>query len=152
MKIPDMVTQALDRVARKFEDADYNPTPLIDLGAIVANADGKVDDGEKAALAQLLEPLLHAHLVTELVGFPVDASLKVLTRAGTARRLDVLAAILHDCDAVDEAVIVALAIGLSAGKLGDPEKKVIGELGAACELEPERLAELTRQVTAAYQE
>ncbi len=152
MKIPAMVTEALDRIARKFEDADYNPTPLIDLGALVTNADGKVDDDEKAALGALLEPLLHAHLDSELVGFLVDASLKVLARAGTARRLEVLAAILHDCDAVDEAVIVALAVGLSAGKLGDPEKKFIAELGRACEVEPEHIAELTKKVVAAYQD
>lgn len=149
MKIPSLVEDALARLGRKFEDADYNPTPLIDLGAIVANADGKVEIAEKEALAQMLEPLLHAHLDTELVGFLVDASLKVLARTGTSRRIEVLAAILHDCDAVEEALTVAVA--MAGGKsVGAAERKVIAELATACEVEPPHLDELIARVSAAY--
>ncbi len=149
MKIPSLVEDALARLGRKFEDADYNPTPLIDLGAIVANADGKIESAEKEALAQMLEPLLHAHLDTELVGFLVDASLKVLARTGTSRRIEVLAAILHDCDAVDEALIVAVAMATHERSLGEAERKVIGELAVACEVEPPHLEEIVARVSAA---
>jgi tellurite resistance protein len=149
VKIPTLVEDALARLGQKFEEADYNPTPLIDLGAIVANADGKIEDTEKEALAQVLEPLLHAHLDKELVGFLVDASLKVLQRAGMERRMEVLAAILHDCDAVDEALVVALAIARN-GADGEAERRVIGQLATICEVPAAHLSDLTRQVAAAY--
>lgn len=149
MKIPSLVEDALARLGRKFEEADYNPTPLIDLGAIVANADGKIEDSEKEALAQVLEPLLHAHLDKELVGFLVDASVQVLVRAGMDRRMEVLAAILHDCDAVDEALILALAIA-RGGNNGEAERRVIGQLATICEVPPQHLADLGTQVATAY--
>ena len=82
MKPPAMVQRAAVDLCARFDLNDYNPTPLVDLGALVANADGSVDTEELEALRQLLEPMLGAQLNAEMVGYLIEASLRVIEAAG----------------------------------------------------------------------
>jgi tellurite resistance protein len=147
---PTMVRDAIDRLLRQFEAGDYNPTPLIDLGALVANADGKVEPEELEALRGILEPMLGADLDDELVSFLVNASAKSIAEYGVGPRMRVTAQILEDCDAVENGVLVALAIAFAGKGLGIPERTVIEQLATECELPKPRLEALIDEVRAAY--
>lgn len=142
------VREAIERLLDRFERGDYNPTPIIDLGALVANADGVIDAQEIATLQQILEPLLGAQLDPELVGYLINASLHVIKAAGVEPRMRVIAEILMDCDAVEEGVIVALAIAYASEGLSEAERSLVKQLAKACELPDERLTELVSRVGA----
>ena len=142
------VREAIDRLLDRFERGDYNPTPIIDLGALVANADGVIDAQEIDTLQQILEPLLGAQLDPELVGYLINASLDVIKAAGVEPRMRVLAEILMDCDAVEDGIIVALAVAYASEGLSDAERTLVTQLAKTCELPADRIAALISQVGA----
>jgi tellurite resistance protein len=140
------VREAIERLLQRFEHGDYNPTPIIDLGTLVANADGVVDAHEIETLQQILEPLLGAQLDSELVGYLVNASLSVIKSAGVEPRMRVLSEILMDCDAVEEGITVALAVAYASDGLSEAERSLVMQLAKLCELETGRVAELIKRV------
>jgi tellurite resistance protein len=147
---PSLVKDAAQALCDRFDRNEYNPTPLIDLGALVAIADGNVDDEEIEALRQLLEPMLGAKLDTELVGYLIQASLRVIEAAGTGPRVRLLADILLDCDAVEEGLLVALAVAHASEGVSADERALIESLAAAARLPAARLADLDEKVRAAF--
>jgi len=150
MKPPELVQQAAGLLRARFDLNEYNPTPIVDLGALVANADGTVDAEEIDALRQLIEPMLGAQLNVELVRYLIEASLKVIAAAGVEPRVRLLAEILMDCDAVEEGIIIALAVAHASEGISDAERAVIDSLARAAELPARRLAHLNDQVRAAF--
>ncbi len=149
MKSSSLVTHAVERLIREFEENDYNPTPVIDLGTLVASADGSIDDEEIDAIRQILEPILHTQLDGEIVGYLVAASAKVIAAAGISARIRLLGQILLDCGAAEDGMILALAVAWSNGGYSDAEKKIIDELAAATRLPPARVEALSAKVKAA---
>ncbi|WP_437293188.1 tellurite resistance TerB family protein [Sorangium sp. So ce426] len=150
MKPPELVQQAAGLLRARFDLNEYNPTPIVDLGALVANADGTVDAEEIDALRQLIEPMLGAQLDVELVRYLIEASLKVIAAAGVEPRVRLLAEILMDCDAVEEGIIIALAVAHASEGISDAERAVIESLARAAELPARRLDQLNEQVRAAF--
>lgn len=148
--IPQVVLDAVQELVTKFDAGDYNPTPVVDLGALVANADGHVDPQELDALCAIFEPLLGAELDRELVSMLVDASVQVAQAAGSPARIRVIAEILNDCDAVEPALIVALSVAFASDGLSDAERSVITAIARATETSDARLAELTERVRKAF--
>ena len=145
-----MIQKAVEELCARFDANDYNPTPIIDLGALVANADGVVNAEEIDALCDVLEPMLGAQLNAELTGYLVEASLKVIRAAGVEARIRLLAEILMDCDAVEEGIVVALALAFASEGLSPEEQSVIASLARAADLPRPRLDELTGQVKVAF--
>ncbi|AUX45010.1 hypothetical protein SOCE26_064890 [Sorangium cellulosum] len=150
MKPPVLVQQAAGLLRARFDLNEYNPTPIVDLGALVANADGNVDAEEVDALRQLIEPMLGTELNAELVRYLIEASLKVIAAAGVEPRVRLLAEILMDCDAVEEGVIVALAVAHASEGLSAAERAIIESLARAAELPASRLERLNEEVRAAF--
>lgn len=150
MKPPAMVQKAASELCARFRQNEYNPTPIVDLGALVANADGSVDDEEIDALRELLEPMLGAALNAELVGYLIEASLKVLEAAGVEPRVRLLAEILLDCDAVEEGLIIALAVAHASDGISTAERAIIESLARATALPAARLDRLDEEVRAAF--
>lgn len=150
MKPPELVQQAAGMLRARFDLNEYNPTPIVDLGALVANADGTVDAEEIDALRLLIEPMLGAQLNAELVRYLIEASLKVIAAAGVEPRVRLLAEILMDCDAVEEGIIVALAVAHASEGISEAERAVIESLSRAAELPARRLDQLNEQVRAAF--
>lgn len=149
-QVPKLVSDAVEQLLQRFEAGDYNPTPLIDLGALVANADGTVDHAELEALRGILEPMLHTELDDELVGFLVDASVKVIKADGWQARMRVVAEILKDCDAAEQAITVALAVAFASDGYSDAERNVVTALAEATEVPRARLDALVESVRSAY--
>jgi tellurite resistance protein len=147
VKAPTIVTEAVERLCLRFEQNDYNPTPLIDLGVLVANADGKIDDEELEALCDILSPMFHAQLNAELVGYLVTASLKVIGAAGTEPRARLVTEILLDCDAVEEGLMLALAVAFAkGGSLAAAERALLLSIARAADIPESRFDELAKQV------
>src|SRR5439155_16167164 len=47
----------VERVVEKLDVNGYNPTPILDIAALIAHADGKITDSEMKALQEVLQPI-----------------------------------------------------------------------------------------------
>lgn len=150
--VPRTVTAAVEALMKKMAAGDYNPTPIIDLGALIANADGVIDPEEIDTLRRILEPMLGAEIPTEVVRFLIDASVHVIKAAGVDARLRLVAEIMLDCDAVDASLLVAIGIAFASVGYTDAERAVVEKLAVAMEVTPEHLAELVEKIRKAYQD
>ena len=151
MKPPPRIASAVDTLCARFELCDYNPTPIIDLGALVANADGTVDPEEIEALREIVEPMLGAKMNVEILGYLIEASLKVIEAAGVEPRVRLIAEILRDCDVVEEGILVALAVAYASNGLSAPERDVIASIARASRLPDHRFEALNTEVAGAFE-
>lgn len=142
----DIVGPAIEELCTAFSRNGYNPTPIIDLGVLVANADGEVDEEERAILSDVFQALLETALTPEVVENLVTASLEVIQAAGAESRARLVAEILRDCDAVEPGVLVALAVAFASKGLSSAERAVIDRIAAASGLPKARLGELVERV------
>jgi tellurite resistance protein len=141
-----LIQDAVASLCSRFEEGGYALTPIIDLGALVANADGTVDEQELEMLRYLYHALLGSQLGSETVEHLVRSSLQVVTEAGLQARAKFIAEILLDCDAVEEGITVALGVAFASEGLAASEKAVIGTIADAAELPRERFEELVEMV------
>ena len=141
-----IVQSAIETLIKQFEHGDYNPTPIIDLGVLVANADGQVDDDELETLRSIFQSVFGATLSKEMVGFLIAASLEVLQAAGIDSRVRLIAEILKDCDAVKPGIIVALAVAYSSEGLSAAERGVIEAVARSADLSTGELDALVESV------
>jgi len=141
-----IIEPAIEELCSAFERGGYNPTPVVDLGVLVANADGKVDDGERALLREVFQALLETKLSPNVVDALISASLEVIRAAGTAPRERLVASILQDCDASEAGLRVALAIAFASEGLSAAERGVIDRVAAAAGVPPARVDELVTEV------
>lgn len=148
MTMRDIVETAIEELCVAFERHGYNPTPIIDLGVLVVNADGTVDDTEREVLRELFQTLMGTKLSAEIVDHLVTASVQVIEAAGAASRARLIAAILHDCDAVEAGLLVALAVAHASEGLSKDELVVIERIADAAKLPRTRLDVLRAKVSA----
>jgi tellurite resistance protein len=147
-EIRALVDDAINVLCTRFEQGGYNPTPIIDLGVLVARADGKVDDAEKKALRDVFESLLDERLSGAVVGHLIAASLEVIELAGAEPRARLVAEILKDCDAVEQGIVVALGIAFASEGLSKAERSVIRTIADAAGLPAARVDALAAEVKA----
>ncbi len=145
-EIRALVDDAIGVLCTRFEHGGYNPTPIVDLGVLVARADGKVDVAEKKALRDVFEALLDERLSGEVVEHLIAASLEVIEMAGVEPRARLVAEILKDCDAVEQGIVLALGIAFASEGLSKSERAVIDLIADAAGLSPERVDALAAQV------
>lgn len=146
MSLLDVVGPSIERLCEAFDRGGYNPTPIIDLGVLVANADGKVDDRERGMLSSIFSTLLGTTLDSEVVDALVGASVEVIQQAGAEPRARLVGTILHDCDAGEEGLVVALAVAFASEGLSSAEQKVVDRIADAAGVSKARLGELTSKV------
>jgi len=146
MKLSPMLADAVETLCDRFDEGGYSPTPVIDLGVLVANADGEIDESEFETLCQIFDRAFGARLPTELVRHIVDAGIEVLRSAGPDPRTRLVAEILEDCGAVEEGLIVALAVAYASHGVSDTERAVIDKIARITELAPSRVDALVERV------
>jgi tellurite resistance protein len=142
----EIIGPAIEELCTAFERNGYGPTPVIDLGVLVANADGTVDEHEREVLLQIFQTLLETKLSPEVVDALVTASVEVIKAAGDEPRARLVAAILGDCDAVEAGLRVALAIAFASEGLSDAERVVIDRIASAAGVTKARVEELVAEV------
>lgn len=143
-----IIAFVIDQLCQAFDRGGYNPTPIIDIGILVAGADGEVDERERSMLLEVFQALLNTHLTPEIVDHLITASMDVIATAGAESRARHVAAILHDCDAVEPGVRIALTIALASKGLSPAEFKVIERIATAGGMTPTRLAQIVKDVRA----
>jgi tellurite resistance protein len=141
-----IVAPAIEQLCAAFSRNGYNPTPIIDLGVLVANADGKVDDRERETLLAVFQTLLDTALPSDVVDNLVTASLEVIKVAGPEARARLIAEILVDCDAVEEGIVVALTVAFASEGFSAAERKVIERIADEAGLPRQRLGELVKKI------
>lgn len=146
MSLLDVVGPAIEKLCTAFDRGGYNPTPIIDLGVLVANADGTVDDRERGMLFDIFTTLLGTTLNSEVVDALVTASVEIIQQAGAEPRARLVGTILHDCDAGEDGLVVALAVAFASEGLSAAEQKVVDRIADAAGVSRVRLGELTKQV------
>jgi tellurite resistance protein len=142
----DITEKAIDDLCEAFERGGYNPTPVIDLGVLVAHADGTVDDTERALLREIFQTLLDTQLSPEVVDVMISASVEVIAAAGVDARTRLVAAILQDCDAAEPGLRVALAIAFASEGLSPSERAVVERLADLADVPRDRVEDLIRDV------
>jgi tellurite resistance protein len=146
MSLLDTVAPAIDELCDAFDKGGYNPTPIIDLGVLVAYADGRIDDREHAMLSDVFGTLLGTTLNSEVVDALVTASVEVIKAAGAEERARLVGTILKDCDAGEPGLVVALALAFASEGLSENEQRVVDRIAEASGISNERLGELTKKV------
>ncbi|HEY4120151.1 MAG TPA: hypothetical protein VGM56_19940 [Byssovorax sp.] len=146
MEPPKLIQDAVKRLCLLFESGGYALTPVIDIGALVANADGTVDEKELEMLHYLFRALLGADLGHDLVEHLVRGSLQIILEAGLAPRARFLAEILLDCGAAEEGLLVAFGVAYASEGLSASEREVIDLLANAAHVSKSRVDELSEQV------
>jgi tellurite resistance protein len=141
-----IIADAIHELCTAFERGGYNPTPVIDIGVLVASADGKVDEREREMLLDVFQTLLNTRLTAEVVDHLVTASVEVIEAAGAESRARLIAAILKDCDAVEPGVKVAIALSFASQGLTKAEEKVVQRIASEGGLSSARLLELTKEI------
>jgi len=142
----EIMGPAIEDVCAAFEHGGYNPTPVIDLGVLIANAGGTVQVRERELLLEVFEALLETKLSPDVLDGLVSASLEVIEVAGAEARARLVAAILQDCDAVEPGLRVAIAIAFASKGLSDAERGVIDSIAAAATIPRSRVDELVEEV------
>jgi tellurite resistance protein len=143
-----IINHAIEQLCDAFERGGYNPTPIIDLGVLVASADGTVDQSERDLLLDVFQTLLGTTLTSEVVDHLVTSSLEVAEAAGPEPRARLIAEILRDCEAVEHGLLVALAIAFASEGFSSAERAVIERIAHAADLPSQRLEELIAKVSA----
>lgn len=146
MSLLDTVGPAIDELCEAFERGGYNPTPIIDLGVLVAYADGKIDEREHAMLQEVFTTLLGTTLNADVVDALVTASVEVIKAAGAEERARLVGTILRDCDAGEPGCVVALALAFASEGLSEGEQLVVNRIADASGVTRDKLAELTKKV------
>jgi tellurite resistance protein len=142
----ELIVPAIEELCAAFEKGGYNPTPVIDLGVLVAHADGTVHAAERELLIEIFQALLETELPTDVVDAVISASVEVIAMAGAEPRARLVGAILRDCDAAEPGLRVALAIAFASEGLSDAEQSVIDRIAEAAAVPPARVAELVAEV------
>ena len=138
----EIIAPAIEELCSAFEQGGYYPTPVIDIGVLVANADGTIDDQERTLLSEIFQTLLETKLPPEVVDALISSSAEVIRVAGAEARARLVGAILHDCDAAEPGLRVALAIAFASEGLSGAERSVIDRIAEAAEIPKARVAEL----------
>lgn len=146
MSLLDTVSPAIDELCDAFDKFGYNPTPIIDLGVLVAYADGKIDEKERAMLSDVFGTLLGTTLNGEVVDALVTASVEVIKQAGAEERARLVGTILRDCDAGEPGLVVALALAFASEGLSKNEQLVVDRIAEASGVSKEKLGALTKKV------
>ena len=142
----DIVEPAIEELCQAFERGGYNPTPIIDLGVLVAAADGEIDEKERDLLLDVFETLLETKLTREVVDHLVTASWDVIQQAGSEARERLVAAILADCDAIEPGILVALAVAFASEGFSKSERAVVERIAHEAGLADDRLEALVKDV------
>lgn len=140
-----IVETAIEQLCTAFERGGYNPTPILDLGVLVANADGQVDPDERAVLLDVFQALLETNVSAAQVDHLIRASVEVIELAGVDARIRLVGAILDDCHAAEPGIRVALAVAYASEGLSAAERDVIDRVADAASLPRERVSELAEE-------
>lgn len=146
MSLLGIVGPAIDRLCEEFARGGFNPTPIIDLGVLVASADGEVDQRERRMLSDVFSTLLQTTLPPEVVDALLDASLDVIRQAGAEARARLVGTILKDCHAGEPGVVVALAVAFASEGLSTAERAVVERIANAAGVDRAALAQLEERV------
>ncbi|MBX3125223.1 MAG: TerB family tellurite resistance protein [Polyangiaceae bacterium] len=141
-----LIAPAIEDLCAAFERGGYSPSPVIDLGVLVAKADGTIDDSERDLLVQVLQTLLETKLSAEVIDALITASAEVIDLVGVGPRARLVGAILSDCDAAEAGLRVALAVAFASEGLSDSERRVIELIGDEADVSPARVSELVEEI------
>jgi tellurite resistance protein len=145
MKPNKSLRPLLDALLARLPAGDEGLMAVVDLAVLVAMADGKIDEAERAAVAASIEaivgcslsPSVQRHLFTES-----RAQIRERGPAASARRIGELLA-ARGC--AEEGLRVALGVAWSSDGLADVERERIVQVAEGAGLTAERVDELAAE-------
>ena len=131
MKPHPIIQSAAAELATRLQAGGYALSPIVDIGALVANADGNVDDSEAEMLQYLFSELLGSKYTSDMVRHLVQASLRVILEAGLEPRARHIAEILLDCEAVECGLTLAVGVACASEGISSAEHDVVRTVARA---------------------
>ena len=127
------VKEALKTILQRFEEHEFAPMPIVDLGVMIAQADGKFDAAEALALTSLVGRLLGA-VLRDCDAVEPAFVVAVELALSTERSPDSLR--------------LVKAAKPAPRRIRDPERRVLEQLADAAGLPRSRLEALLQQALA----
>jgi tellurite resistance protein len=141
-----VIRDAVASLCSLFAEGGYALTPVIELGTLVVNADGNVDERELEMLRYLYHALLGSQIDPDTVQHLMRSSIEVMGAVGVEARARLIAEILLDCDAVEQGLTVALGVAFASDGLAEAERSIIAAIAHAAGLPVGRLDQLIDEV------
>ena len=139
---------ALATLCRVFRSRSQGLSDLVELAAIVAAADGQVDEPERDALTDVVTVML-GDLQPDLAKHLVNSTLHKIRELGWVPLVRDVAEALVACDAVEEGLTLAFAIAYASDGISTQERTVIETIASAAGVPPEQLASIRHAVRTA---
>jgi tellurite resistance protein len=134
----------VEMLLTKLAQRGYYPTPIIDLGVVIASADGTVDDAEMIFLEELFSAAFGEQIPSRVVRHLVVAGQEVTEQAGVSSRIRLLAEIFADADAVEDALRIGFALAYANNEVHEKEIELVRELATVAGFPREAVDKLSR--------
>jgi|HubBroStandDraft_6_1064221.scaffolds.fasta_scaffold157337_2 tellurite resistance protein len=145
MKPDKTLKPLLDALLARLPVGDEGLVAVVDLAVLVAMADGKFDDAERAVVTSSIETIVGGRLsrsVLQHLTSESRAQLRALGPDASARRIGEL---LAASGCAEEGLRVALAVAWSSDGLADVERARIVQVAEGAGLTAERVDELVAE-------
>lgn len=119
---------------------------FLELGCLVAIADGHADDAERGALHRVLHELCNVELSDEAMAQMIDSAHEVVASDGIETRCDYVGAALKAFGLSELGLELAALIGLVSHGLDQHELAALGRIAAAAGVDEARMSELVATV------
>jgi tellurite resistance protein len=145
MKPPNSIQPLLDALLARLNAGDEGLIAVVDLAVLVAMADGKIDEVERAAISQSIETIVGGRLALPVVRHLFSESRAEIRAKGPEATAQRIGELLAKRGCAEEGLRVALAIGWSSEGLADVERERVVQVAKAAGIPAERVDELAAE-------
>jgi tellurite resistance protein len=146
MKTTAVLDRAMESLGRRVQGDGGAADAVVEMATLVANADGKIDQAELAAIRHLLSRTIKRGLLGESLDDLIRDSVEASEAVGGLSRARTTGATLASFGAGEDGVRCALAIAYSSDGLSADERAVIEQLAFGAAIAYERLEALIAEI------
>ncbi len=143
-----IIARALESLCTRVHSHERGVACVVDLLTLVASADGVIDDAEMDALSSSVGVLLGGVRLPKYMRLLVQSSVDEIHKVGAAETMLGIAEVLSETDAVEDGLVMAVAVAYASYGMCPPERATIRALAGVAGVASERCEEIIRQVRA----
>ena len=144
----ESIRAAAKSLREKFDTSEYSLATVFDLAVLVAAADGTVDAQEMEVLGRTVRDLLGAELTEDELRGMIQGGVDLMNALGVEARTELLAQILKERRASEEALLVMASVAYASEGLAPSERKILEQVATLAGVSDARLGEILASVAA----